>query len=346
MINPAHQPLSFSPHLRPQPWGSQRFQSHLQRALPADGRFGESWEISSHSLHDSCVSAGPLSGQTLSHLWTECRQDWCGAHAPTAFPWLIKFLDCHEFLSVQVHPSDRIAQQFSAGDVGKTEAWVVLDAEPTAKIYAGFKAGISRGEVTERMADGTLDECLHSFVPRRGDCVFIPAGTVHAVGGGVLMVEVQQTSDATFRLFDWNRLGLDGRPRALHHEESLSAIDWAAGPVDPVIPRPWYGDDGDLHGELLVDCPYFQWKRFHLSEKPATVVGQSLSAWILIEGEAMLTGDGYERHVRLGDTVLIPPTEFPLTWTPLKPTTLLRVDPGDVLAQPVSSPRQYDTIAL
>lgn len=327
MANFAHQPLSFRSYLRPQPWGSQRFANVLQRPQAIGGRFGESWEISSHAMHQSCLAEGPLAGQTLSQLWAKYRNEWYGDDSPTLFPWLVKYLDCHEFLSVQVHPNDDLALRYASGEGGKTEAWVVLDTDPSARIYAGFKDGTTIGEVTERTSDGTLANCLHSFVPRRGDCIYIPAGTVHSVGGGVLMIEVQQTSDATFRLFDWNRVGLDGSPRALHVDQSLSAIDWAAGPVNPVVPQAWNGDDGDLSGELLIDCPYFQWKRFSLAETPATLVGQSLAIWTLIDGEALLSGDGYEKRVRLGDTLLIPPMEFPMTWTPLRPSTLLRVDP-------------------
>jgi mannose-6-phosphate isomerase len=334
MTFPASTPLMFTPYLRPQPWGDQRFARCLQRTLPTAGRFGESWELSAHALHDSCVADGPETGQTLSQLWREHRGHWWGADAPAAFPWLVKFLDCHEFLSVQVHPSDELARENSSGEGGKTEAWVVLDADPTARIYAGFKSGVTRGEVTERMAEGTLADCLHSFVPRPGDCVFIPAGTVHAVGGGVLMVEVQQSSDVTYRLFDWNRVGLDGRPRPLHHRESLSAIDWAVGPVQPVKPTPLIGDD-ELVGESLVSCPYFDWKRYRLGETSATWLPKALSVFSLVEGEAILTGDGFERRVCLGDTLLVPTSPFPQTWTPLAPTTLLRVDPADVPANGV-----------
>ncbi len=327
MTNFAHQPLSFTSCLRPQPWGAQRIARVLQRPQAMGGRIGESWEISGHPLQETTVAEGPLAGQSLPQLWRKYRKAWYGEDAPVLFPWLVKYLDCHEFLSVQVHPSDALAMQYAPGEGGKTEAWVVLDADPSARIYAGFKSGTTIGEVNERTMDGTLADCLHSFIPRRGDCISIPAGTVHSVGGGVLMIEVQQTSDATFRLFDWNRVGLDGMPRALHLDQSLSAIDWATGPVNPVTPRLWQGDDGDLSGELLIDGPYFQWKRFHLAEKPVTFVGQSLSVWSMIDGEALLSGAGHEKHVHLGDVLLIPPMEFPLTWTPLRPCTLLRVDP-------------------
>lgn len=320
-------PLVFAPFLRPQPWGHQRFARRLHRELPAEGRFGESWELSAHPHHESVVVEGPYAGQTLPQLWEKHRAEWWGPTAPVTFPWLVKYLDCHEYLSVQVHPSDELASQFSQRDGGKTEAWVVLEAEPTARIFAGFKPDVTLGEVTERMADGSLAECLHSFAPQAGDCIFIPAGTVHAVGGGVLMVEVQQTSDSTFRLFDWNRVGLDGRPRTLHHHESLTAIDWAAGPVAPVKPVRFIDDDTELAGELLVSCAYFQWKRFHL-ERETVVPQRVLSVWILLEGDALVQGENYERRVTAGDTLLMPPSPFPWTWKPLRRCTLLRVDPG------------------
>ena len=117
---------------------------------------------------------------------------------------------------------------------------MILEAAPTARIYAGLRAGVTRPILERHLSQGTVAECLHSFVPRPGDCLFLPAGTVHAVGGGVLMAEVQQSSDATFRLFDWNRVATDGRPRELHIRQSLDSIDWSAGPTNPVSPRqPW-----------------------------------------------------------------------------------------------------------
>lgn len=328
MTNSVSRPLQFTPYLRSQPWGARRFAQCLRRSLPLAGRYGESWELSAHPLHHSRVADGPRAGETLPRLWEQHGAEWWGRPAPATFPWLIKYLDCHEFLSVQVHPTDELATRLAHHDGGKTEAWVVLDAEPTARIYAGFRAGVTLGEVTERIAEGTLADCLHSFVPQPGDCIFVPAGTVHAVGGGVLMVEVQQTSDATYRLFDWNRVGLDGRPRPLHHDESLTAIDWAAGPVQPTVPRLLNTDECGVPAELLVSCEYFQWKRYRL-KNTATILQKTLSVWILVDGEVVVNVHGEERHLHRGDTVLVPPQTEPLTWTPLSPTTLLRVDPGD-----------------
>ena len=155
-----------------------------------------------------------------------------GRHHPQRqFPLLFKFLDCQQTLSVQVHPNDEQAARLNPPDLGKTEAWVVLAAEPGSKIYAGLKPGVDRADVGARNnAPALCEECLHQFEPQAGDCVFIEAGTVHALGAGLLIAEIQQASDTTFRLFDWNRVDRDGKPRPLHIRESLDTIDFLARP--------------------------------------------------------------------------------------------------------------------
>jgi hypothetical protein len=204
MPEPLDIPLVFEPYFRAQVWGGRRLQERLGKRLPLDGRFGESWEISAHEHHVSRVAEGPLQSTPLSDLWRERGGELVGQGSKIAskFPLLIKYLDCHELLSVQVHPTDELARELIGDESGKTEAWVIIEAEPTARIYAGLRPGVTRDVLQKHLDAGTVAECLHSFVPRAGDCVFLPAGTVHAVGGGVLMAEVQQTSDATFRLFD------------------------------------------------------------------------------------------------------------------------------------------------
>src|SRR5207248_4186771 len=154
------------------------------------------------------------------------------AACPT-FPWLVKFLDCNDWLSVQVHPPEEAVKRLWPGEGSKTEAWFVLDTAPGSRIYAGLLPGTDAARLRAALKTGTVAECLHQFTPRPGDCVFLPAGTVHAVGGGVLMAEVQQTSDATFRLFDWDRRDAQGKSRTLHVEEALACIDWSRGPVTP-----------------------------------------------------------------------------------------------------------------
>ena len=223
--------------------------------------------LSAQPLHVSRVAEGPLQGSRLSDLWSSRAAQLAGQpHDPAGpFPLLIKFLDCRELLSIQVHPNDQIARDLGAGELGKSEAWVVLDAEPAARIYAGLRQGTTRDDVQRQLDCGTLAESLHELSPRKGDCLFLPAGVVHAVGGGVLLAEVQQSSDATFRLFDWNRLGADGKPRTLHRNEALRSIDWTAGPVTPAVGSPLEGLAPGNRGQRLVACPYFTLDRFTLA---------------------------------------------------------------------------------
>jgi mannose-6-phosphate isomerase len=304
-------PLVFAPYFRPQVWGERRLQRRLGKRLPPEGRFGESWEISAHEHHVSRVAEGPLADVPLDELWRERASELSGKPVnPAKFPLLIKYLDCHELLSVQVHPTDELARALIGDESGKTEAWVILDAEPTARIYAGLRPGVTRDVLERHLAAGTVAECLHSFVPRPGDCVFLPSGTVHAVGGGVLMAEVQQTSDATFRLFDWNRPGPDGKPRKLHIEESLRSINWSAGPVHPVVPQ------AIAQGERLVSCEYFEMHRYRLHGSLPLPYPGELSIWLVLDGSAELCNEqgDYRRAFQIGETVLIPAAAKEMQW--------------------------------
>lgn len=322
-------PLVFEPYLRPQVWGERRLERRLGKRLPPEGRYGESWEISAHEHHVSRVAEGPLKSTRLDDLWREHGGELTGRDSPPPkFPLLIKYLDCHELLSVQVHPTDELARQIIGDESGKTEAWVIIDAEPTARIYAGLRPGVTRELLERHLAAGTVEECLHSFVPQPGDCVFLPSGTVHAVGGGVLMAEVQQTSDATFRLFDWNRPGPDGQPRKLHIEESLRSINWSAGPVQPVVPQRIDGLAAGVQGERLVACQYFQMDRYRLRSSMELPYADELSIWLVLEAAAELQSEtgGYRRDFQAGETVLIPSAARGLSWrTPSGSAVLLGV---------------------
>jgi mannose-6-phosphate isomerase len=323
-------PLVFTPYARPQIWGERRLERHLGKALPA-GTFGEAWEVSAHPHHVSRVAEGPLAGSPLDELWRRHGRELVGPRGklPAQFPLLIKYLDCHLQLSVQVHPNDVLAASLRPGEQGKTEAWVILSAEPDARIYAGLLPGTTPADLRRHLEHGTVAECLHSFVPQPGDCLFLPAGTVHGVGGGVLMAEVQQSSDATFRLFDWNRLGPDGKPRELHVEESLAAIDWNAGPTGPVRPKPLTGLPDRVRGVSIVECPYFKLTKFTTREPWQVPYAGEMSIWLILAGETKLTGEnGYAREFKKGETVLIPAASPPLTWRPSdfgEPLTLLAV---------------------
>jgi mannose-6-phosphate isomerase len=200
--------------------------------------------------------------------------------------------------------------------LGKTEAWIVLGVEPKGKIFAGLKPGVDRAVLERHLQLGTTDQCLHAFTPKPGDCIFLPAGTVHAVGGGVVMAEVQQTSDATFRLFDWNRVGTDGKPRALHLEESLASINWQAGPVHPVAGKRLNDLPAGAAGEQMVTCPFFQLTRYRLAKNVALPTGQAISIWMVLAGTAELsqTGGTYRRRFGQGETVLLPVSAGPCQW--------------------------------
>jgi mannose-6-phosphate isomerase len=319
-------PLVFTPYLRPQIWGGRALAERFGKPLATAEPYGESWEISGHPHHISVVSEGPHAGETLADLCEKYPHEIFGRTIPGdgKFPLLIKLLDCHELLSVQVHPNDEQAEQILGNEKGKTEAWVVIDSLESGEIYAGLKPGMNRSQFEQHMADKTTGQALHRFRPHAGDCVFIPAGTIHTMGGGVLIAEVQQTSDATFRIFDWNRLDKNGASRALHLQESLMAIDFSKGPVAPVEPRPLA--DG---GQRLIECPYFTIDRYSSPKSVAVPTGE-LSIWMLLGGSAELVGDDgeYRRLFTAGQSVLVPAAAKSLAWIGTmtdSPAQLLRI---------------------
>jgi mannose-6-phosphate isomerase len=323
------EPLVFEPYLRPMVWGGRRLGECFGKVLPAATQVGESWEISAHPHHVSRVAEGPLRDALLTDLCADRSADLFGDQAPRGnrFPLLVKLLDCCDLLSIQVHPSDELAPRLTPEASGKTEAWVVLEVQPTGRIYSGLKPGIRRSDLEQHLAAGTLEQCLHSYTPRPGDCVFLPAGTVHAVGGGVVMAEVQQTSDATFRLYDWNRPGSDGRARPLHIREALESINWTAGPVGPVGGTRCNGLPGDARRELLVRCPYFILQRFHARTPLVLPSTGRLSLWLVLDGTAELRDSvlGYRRPFRCGETVLVPAACPRPSWHPAGPVSFLSV---------------------
>ncbi|OYW18107.1 MAG: hypothetical protein B7Z55_11250 [Planctomycetales bacterium 12-60-4] len=242
------------------------------------------------------------------------------------FPWLLKFLDCHEYVSVQVHPNDDLARRLCPTELGKSEAWVIVAADPGSRIYAGLLPGVGPADVEAHVRAGTLVECLHSFEPQIGDCVSLPAGTVHSLGGGILVAEVQQTSDATFRLFDWNRPGLDGKPRPLHLHEALEAIDWELGPVSPLTPAPLPQPATCVtQSELLIENEFFRWERYVARAGDWQISNDRLAVWTVIHGRATLTHGDSPSALRLGESLLIPPSTIPARWSFDGPTKLLKV---------------------
>jgi mannose-6-phosphate isomerase len=320
-------PLIFEPYYRPQVWGGRRFVD-LGRTLPDDQPYGESWDVSAHRHHVSRVAEGPFKGTLLTDLWREHASEMWGAElsAGTPFPLLIKVLDCERPLSVQVHPDDETARRHWPHETGKAEAWVVLEAAPTARIHTGFKAGVTRDCLLQHLDAGTVAELLNSYVPQVGDCIQVRPGTVHAIEGGVLLVEVQQSSDATLRLFDWNRLGLDGRPRELHVDEALVAIDWSLGPVHPRRQLESISHNGGVR-ELCVDDLHFRLDRIR-SHVPIEVAdSHRLSIWTVLTGHGVLRHrpSNFQRHFQRGDTVMLPASDESPLWEPQGELELLKV---------------------
>lgn len=219
--------LVFDPIYQKRVWGGRALESELGRRLPDDtSPFGESWEIVDRSEAQSIVSAGPLAGQSLAKIRTE-RTHWLLGPtwaASRPFPILVKWLDCRERLSLQVHPPSAVAKKL--GGEPKTENWYIFRAKPGAALIAGLLPGVTREQFEAALRDNTLEDCVNRFPVACGDSLFVPSGRIHAIDGGNLILEVQQNSDTTFRVYDWGRVGLDGKPRELHIEESLASIDF------------------------------------------------------------------------------------------------------------------------
>jgi mannose-6-phosphate isomerase len=234
--------LTFAPLFMERVWGGRRLETVLGRALPAGKTIGEAWEVVDRPEAQSVVLGGPLDGATLGELWASADRDRIfGSRAIPAgdrFPLLIKVLDCESTLSVQVHPPARVAAQL--GGEPKTEMWVIADAAPDAHLFAGLRAGVTREAFEAALRAGEdVSALLHRIDSAPGDVMFLPSGRVHAIGSGNLIVEIQQNSDTTYRVYDFGRLGLDGQPRELHVDASLASIDW--DDVEPGLQQP----DGD-----------------------------------------------------------------------------------------------------
>ncbi|HEX8311700.1 MAG TPA: type I phosphomannose isomerase catalytic subunit [Chthoniobacteraceae bacterium] len=284
------QPIVFEPLFMERVWGGRRLETLLKKRLPQSTRIGESWEIVDREDAQSVVHEGPLRGSTLHELWTEHRELIFGALPDSPrFPLLFKILDAQERLSVQVHPPAEVAAQF--GGEPKTEMWYLLDTQLESDLYAGLKAGVTRESFEEALRDGEVAEKIHRMPVRAGDAIFIPSGRIHAIGAGNLIVEVQQNSDTTYRVFDWNRLGLDGKPRALHIDQSLQSVNFED--IEPGVAQG--------SGEVLVACDHFCVERWAL-DAPRIEPAGSFAVFTVLNGEVECAG----RKFVSGEFFLIP----------------------------------------
>jgi mannose-6-phosphate isomerase len=300
-------PLRFQPLPKTALWGGRRLVDLIGLPLPVDDLIGEAWVLSDEGSQLSRVADGPFQGRTLRELLSGAAERILGpvARRHRRFPLLLKFIDAHDALSVQVHPHDRHTEFVPPGEQGKTEAWVVLHAEPGSRIYAGLKPGTTEDHVRRALDEKCLAECLHWFEPKAGDCVFLPAGTVHALGAGVVIFEVQQSSDITFRLHDWDRVDAKTKkPRDLHIPQSLACIDYDCGPCGPVTPT--VESRAPVLREQLVSCEYFTLWR-HRGERPFTA-GAAGKCRVLVgvDGEAQVELRDRVYPLNRGDVLLVP----------------------------------------
>jgi mannose-6-phosphate isomerase len=316
-------PLRFEPIYQYRLWGGRRLADLLSAPLPGDGPIGEAWVLSDRDDHPSCVANGPLKGRTIGQVLEQFPKQVMGELAGRfrRFPLLLKFLDAREMLSVQVHPP---ADNKDAEN-GKTEAWVVLEAGTKSRIYVDLKPGTTADDLRHAIKDGTVADNVACFSPKPGDGVYIPAGTVHSLGGGVVVFEVQQNSDVTFRLYDWGHVDAKtGQPRALQVDQALACIDFAdgaSGLIAPVVEG-----TTPVQCERLFHCEYF-WLRRLCGQAPFTVGAAGVPrVLVCIQGAGQVEHTGATYAVRRGDVLLLPAVLGACTFRPRGAVTVLEIE--------------------
>jgi mannose-6-phosphate isomerase len=299
-------PLTFEPVFKTVVWGGASLRPFLG-APPSDEPTGEAWVLCDQGENQSRVADGPLVGTTLRQLLLDRQQEILG-EVPLSngrFPLLLKFLDARENLSVQVHPNDEQARRLepaSAG-LGKTEAWIILKSEPGSRVYAGLREGVGRREFHDALNNGVLPEVLHSYEPKVGDCLFLEAGTVHAIGAGLMLFEVQQTSDITYRLYDWGRVDAGtGQPRQLHIEQALACTNYDRGPCGQVVPRKIEA----IGRDRIVQCRYFTVDHALRSERFSVGHAGECRLIIALGGSGSLIHGRGHYPLRAGQVYLLP----------------------------------------
>jgi mannose-6-phosphate isomerase len=318
-------PLRFEPIYQYRLWGGRRLANLLSTPLPGDGPIGEAWLLSDRDDHQSQVADGALKGRSIAQLMERYPEQLLGRLTGPfrRFPLLLKFLDARDTLSIQVHPSDQQTNYIPAGETGKTEAWVVLEAGPESRIYAGLQPGTTIDDLRQAITNQSVPDHLASFRPKPGDGIFLPAGTVHSLGD-LVVFEIQENSDVTFRLFDWEHIDAQtGRRRALQIDQAMACIDFAPGVVAPVVPvvearKP-------EQRERLFLCEQFGLWR--LSGQSPFSVGAAGTPRVLvcIAGDGQLEHDGAYYAVSKGDVLLLPAVVGACVFQPRSAVNLLEI---------------------
>ena len=317
-------PLKFEPIYQYRIWGGRRLEHLLSKPLPENDPVGEAWILSDRKDHASKVSDGNLKGTTITELMNDYRYEIMGkiGNHFEQFPLLLKFLDCKEVLSVQVHPSDNQKEYIPKGDTGKTEAWVVLETGEDSRIYAGLKRGSTKENLLESIQNKSVSDCLHSFIPKKDDAVFIHSGTVHTLGG-TLVFEVQENSDTTFRLYDWDRIdSKTGKPRDLQVEKAIACIDFNQIDIGPVTP---VKDPNNKNSEKLFDNEHFiLWRIKSLSEFTVGLQDEP-AILVCVEGKGTMKYNDTDYVIAKGEVMLLPAIIGQLELQPNQEITLLQI---------------------
>jgi mannose-6-phosphate isomerase len=320
-------PFTFHPIFKERVWGGRSLEQLYGKPLPPNALIGESWEIADRPHDASVIANGPLAGRDLHWLVEHHREELLGTAEPLAgrFPLLIKILDAREKLSLQVHPPPEKAAQL--GGEAKTEMWYIAEAAPGAELFAGLKRGVTRQDFEESIRTGTVAECFHRIAVRRGDALFLPSGRVHTIGAGLVVFEVQQNSDTTYRVFDWNRVGLEGKPRKLHVAESLESINF--DDFEPMPIRGEFGTSAPGDARELVNDRLFRVELCQVNPSQAlTLPPRRMQIIGVLSGRLQATSSDLELCLPAGQFCLVPAS---LDWLTLKAqgaAAFLRIEPG------------------
>jgi mannose-6-phosphate isomerase len=299
-------PLTFHPIFKERIWGGREIERLYGKKLPPGKVIGESWEISDRPNDESIIANGKFAGKSLHWLMENHRDELLGDAKPAnknRFPLLIKILDAREKLSLQVHPPTSKAAELKGEP--KTEMWFIAAAAPGAELFVGLKRGVTRAEFEKKISDGSVAECFHRVPVRTGDTMFLPSGRVHAIGAGLVIFEIQQNSDTTYRVFDWNRSGLDGRPRELHVAQSLASIDF--DDFEPKLASEKISGDGKVKSRLLVRDKLFNVENLEIKTGViATLKEQKLQIVAAVRGQIEIKGGSENINLSAGQFCLIP----------------------------------------
>ncbi|MEI7535036.1 MAG: type I phosphomannose isomerase catalytic subunit [Verrucomicrobiae bacterium] len=301
-------PFIFRPIFKDRIWGGRELERLYAKKIPA-GQIGEAWEISDRPGNASVIANGSLTGKDLRWLMENHAAEILGDAKTAAegrFPLLCKILDAREKLSLQVHPPASKAAELKGEP--KTEMWFIADAAPDASLYVGVKNGVTRAEFEKKISDGTVADCFHRIPVKQGDTMFLPSGRVHAIGDGLVIFEIQQNSDTTYRVFDWNRVGLDGKPRELHIAQSLASIDF--NDFEPKLVPTNYRQGPNFKFRQLVEDPLFNVQELVFENAGSVKLsGQYLRIIAVTKGAATIaTNDssGIVAELKSGDFCLVP----------------------------------------